>query len=73
LQIELLGRLLSDYPSCNLGGIAVGSEAISRGDVKEQQLLQYIAQVQPEPHSHSNVHADNVTPLSVEAADVLVK
>jgi exo-beta-1,3-glucanase (GH17 family) len=48
-QIELLGRLLAEFPSANLAGIAVGNEAISRGDVKERQLLQYIAQVQPPP------------------------
>ncbi|KAF6262970.1 hypothetical protein COO60DRAFT_556818 [Scenedesmus sp. NREL 46B-D3] len=44
-QIKLLGKLLAEFPSANLAGIAVGNEAISRGDVTEQQLLQYIAQV----------------------------
>jgi hypothetical protein len=45
IQIDLLGRLLAEFPAANLAGIAVGNEAISRGDVKEQQLLQYITQV----------------------------
>jgi uncharacterized protein YciW len=48
-QIELLGRMLAEFPSANLAGIAVGNEVISRGDVRERQLLQYITQVTPPP------------------------
>lgn len=44
-QTDMLRKLLTEYPSANLAGIAVGNEAVSRGDVSEQQLLQYIAQV----------------------------
>lgn len=52
-QIDMLRKLLTEYPSANLAGIAVGNEAVSRGDVSEQQLLQYIAQVRVQPPRHS--------------------
>jgi hypothetical protein len=52
-QIELLRKLLAEYPSASLAGIAVGNEAISRGDVNQQQLLQYITQVRLPDVLHS--------------------
>jgi exo-beta-1,3-glucanase (GH17 family) len=61
MQIDLLGKLLAEFPDANLAGIAVGNEAISRGDVTEQQLLQYIAQVRAKPREYFFINNYDVT------------
>lgn len=45
LQIDLLGKLLTEFPIASLAGIVVGNEAISRRDVSQEQLIEAIAQV----------------------------
>ncbi|KIY98236.1 hypothetical protein MNEG_9726 [Monoraphidium neglectum] len=47
-QITLLGQLLEGFPNANVYAIVVGSEAVSRGDATEVQLISYIKAVRSE-------------------------
>lgn len=45
LQVDLLGKLLSEFPGASLAGIVVGNDAISRRDTTQEQLIETMAQV----------------------------
>lgn len=44
-QIELLGKLLDEYPNANVIGISVGNEVLHRHEVAQATLIKYIQQV----------------------------
>eukprot|EP00879_Flechtneria_rotunda_P014237 GHRR01014874.1.p2 GENE.GHRR01014874.1~~GHRR01014874.1.p2 ORF type:complete len:357 (+),score=112.62 GHRR01014874.1:1858-2928(+) len=44
-QVDLLARLLEEYPHARISGIAVGNEAVSRGDATQTQVLGLINNV----------------------------
>jgi len=55
-QLQLLSSLLHEQPGARLMGIAVGSEAVSRGDVSAATLVQLVAQVRMQSAEYNTAH-----------------